>query len=135
MTDKNRIQENQKRIAAQIEAGHQRAANLNGARHDYFGFDLKTAPDGYPIRPGQVAALCPECEGHGGWYSSPFCGASCGNCNGYGWVSSGQGAHIHEWKEVSQREANEAGNITWGMHCHPYHCEECWEWDIRDSSG
>lgn len=132
--DRNWI-ERKKVIQEQVEAGKLRAANLNGAKHDYFGNEMKAAPVGYPIKESETAILCPECEGHGGWYSSPFVGIRCSNCNGYGWVTSGRGQHVHNWIEKSQQEANRGGHITWGMHCHPYQCKICGEWTIQDSSG
>jgi len=104
--------------------------------------DIEVKPDrGYISNP----IPCPRCKGHGKWnlvINSYGVGkhfqASCGQCNGWGFVdgTTSDATCVHEWGELSSKEARARGIDHFGMCYHVYACTKpgCTAVTARDSS-
>lgn len=86
---------------------------------------------------------CPVCKGYGGWISilnaygeGEHAYGGCSQCKGHGYVSkdSPDDKCIHEYKEISAKEARERGIMHYGMCWHVYVCSKCGNIDCTDSS-
>ena len=88
---------------------------------------------------------CPVCKGHGAYHLShdpntrqgfyPYFDASCGQCNGWGYVASNSSdlTCIHQWKELSIQEARKQ-NLFIDRYWHNFECIHCHKITACDSS-
>lgn len=86
---------------------------------------------------------CPKCKGHGGWNlevnaygPGKHFRASCGQCNGWGFVDSAStdATCEHDMREVGSAECKKRGIEHWGMCWHVYECKTCGNIKAYDSS-
>jgi len=73
-----------------------------------------------------LTVLCPRCLNKE-W--------ACSRCNGWGYLTPADAACDHKWKEISQKEARDAGIYHAGMCYHVYQCVHCGTTKSQDSSG
>lgn len=95
------------------------------------------------LKRGDKVVVCPVCKGHGGWNleidaygKGRHFQASCGQCNGWGWVEKGSkdAKCVHKYREMSVKEARDKGHEHWGMCYHVYECRKCKQVIAQDSS-
>lgn len=98
------------------------------------GMTVKAMPSG-------KTAICPVCQGHGGWHlrlnaSGKHFDCFCNQCNGYGWVKkdSPDATCVHETRELSQKECQDLNIIHFGSCWHVEQCKHCGKISSYDSS-
>ena len=86
-------------------------------------------------------AECPVCKGYGMWNltidaygKGRHFQQGCFQCNGHGWVEEEDRMCIHEWTELTPKEAGARGVKHWGMCWHVYECIKCKQTRSVDSS-
>lgn len=75
---------------------------------------------------------CPKCHGHGKWNlclhaygPGEHFQCSCGQCNGWGYVSEADRSCLHEYRELAQPECQQKGIDHHGMCWHVVECVRC----------
>ena len=109
-------------------------------RHDY-GEIPERGPRTSGINNPDLLVKCPECEGHGMWWTiSSFSGKKmkigCIQCNGWGWVraESSDATCIHKFRKATEEELYR-NKIIQHEFDHSYICEKCGKIITVNSSG